>query len=123
MRLWLDEKNIRKFQATYMSPPSQNEFIGMLADVAKKRIISEINQSGPLGVIADTTPDVSHCDQLTVAVRYVSKEGEPKERLIQTRQVSDKTGAGMAKEIVDTLSESNVEIDNLRFQTYDNTRF
>ena len=119
LKRWLNEKCFRKYQTTYTSPSSQNEFLELLAGSAKKKIVHEVNQSGTYGVVADTTPDVAHLDQLTVAVRYVDSEGDPKERLIQTREVHVKTGAGLAKEIISTLSESNVELDNLRFQTSD----
>ena len=45
MKHWLDEKCSRKYQMTYTSPSSQNEFLEMLADSAKKKIVHEVNQS------------------------------------------------------------------------------
>ena len=69
--------------------------------------------------IADTTPDVSNDDQLTVAIRYVNKEGMPCERLLETKKVVDKSGAGLAKVILEAIQERKINTDTIRFQTYD----
>lgn len=38
-----------------------------------------------IGIIADTTPDITPVDQLTVGVRFVHESGKPKERLLRTK--------------------------------------
>ena len=77
LRGWIESREARKYKTTYMSLDSQNEFIKILADECKTLIDEEINSALFTGVIADTTPDVSNDDQLTVAIRYVNKEGTP----------------------------------------------
>ena len=43
----------------------------------------------------DTRPDVSHSDELSVAVRYVDVDScMPKERLVRITETINKTGAG-----------------------------
>ena len=50
--------------------------------------------------MADTTPNVSHSDELSVAVRFVDSETlELEERLVRVSETNDKTGDGQAKDI------------------------
>ena len=55
------------------------------------RVTGEVNESAMWSVIADTTPDVSHTDQLAVVVRYVSSDSNfPTERLVDIKNINDK---------------------------------
>ena len=119
LRGWIESREARKYKTTYMSLDSQNEFIKILADECKTLLDEEINSALFIGVIADTTPDVSNDDQLTVAIRYVNKEGTPCERLLETKKVVDKSGAGLAKVILEAIQERKINTDTIRFQTYD----
>jgi hypothetical protein len=84
LKHWLESKDMKQFQTTYMSGKSQNEFIQLLADSAvREDIVNEVSIAGMFGVMADTTPDVSNKDQLAVAVRYLDTNGHPVERLVQ----------------------------------------
>ena len=82
-------------------------------------MVEEINSAEIIGVIADTTPDISHMDQLTVAARFIDSNNKPKERLIDTAEIKDKTGEGMANGIVKSLTAHNENKNIVRFQTYD----
>ena len=70
LKHWLESKDMKQFQTTYMSGKSQNEFTQLLADAVREDIVQEVSTAGMFGVMADTTPDVSNKDQLAVAVRY-----------------------------------------------------
>ena len=69
---WLTSSHSRPYQVTYMSAMSQNEFIGLLGDEVCKILISEVISSGAYAVMADTTPDISHADQISLVIRYVN---------------------------------------------------
>ena len=101
-----------------MSGKSQNEFIQLLADAVREDIVHEVCSAGMFGVMADTTPDVSNKDQLAVAVHYLAND-QPVERLVQVKEAMDKTGEGMANEILSSLAECKMDNAMLRFQTYD----
>ena len=58
-------------------------------------------------------------DQLAFAVCYVSKEGEPCERLLETKKITDKTAEGLAKAILQAAQVRNIDTDKIRYQTYD----
>lgn len=68
MKNWLENSKYRPYHATYLSPESQNEFIGLLGEDVRKKIIHEVQTAGFYSIMADTTPDVSHKDRLAVGV-------------------------------------------------------
>ena len=122
MKSWLENRSSRKYQTTYMSLQNQNEFIMLLGEEIRGIISDKVNQSGFCSVMADTTPDVSHSDELSVAVRSVDSEtSEPEERLVRVSETNDKTGDGQAKDIVKSLQISNIPLSTIQFQTYDST--
>jgi hypothetical protein len=69
--------------------------------------------------MADTTPDVSHQDQLSVCLRYVDSSGEVSERLIAVCEALDKTGLGIAEKIKEVLEKNSLSCKNIAFQSYD----
>ena len=119
MKSWLENRSSRKYQITYMSPQSQNEFIKLLGEEIRAIVSDKVNQV--CSVMADTTP-VSHSDELSVAVRFVDSETlEPEERLVRVSETNNKTGEGQAKDIVKSLQISNIPLSTIQFQTYDST--
>ena len=102
---WIESCAGRKYKTTYLSSDSQNEFIKLLTDKCKFLIDKEIDAAPFTAVMADTTPDVSNDNQLTVAVRYVSAYGKPCECLLETKIVHDKSGAGLAKAILESAQK------------------
>lgn len=68
---WLDNKNQKSYHVTYLSPDSQNELIDLLGAVIRNSIIKEINESSFYTVMADTTPDLSRRDQMSIIIRFV----------------------------------------------------
>ena len=93
----------------------------MLGESVQEKIINEVNDAKMIGLIEDTTPDITHMDQLTVGVRFVDAKDKPKERLLAITEICDKTGKGFAEAVLKSLSENNVNTEYVRFQTYDST--
>ena len=72
----------------------------LLGEEVRSRISTCVNRAGFCSVMADTTPDVSHSDELSVAVRYVDVDScMPKERLVRITETINKAGAGQAEDI------------------------
>ena len=70
----------------------------------------------------DSTPDISHTDQLTLIIRYVSPvNGLPSERFITFLELKDHSGVGMA-DIVHKYLTTKLQLDfnKCRGQSYDN---
>jgi len=72
IKRWFNDKSIHSHQVTYLSMKSQNEFIDLLAAETLKNIVEEVSTSDIFSVLADTTPDVTLEDQLSVCLRYVN---------------------------------------------------
>ena len=119
---WLSDENMKLYAVKYLSPSSQNEFIDILAEDVKSRIVKDVVSAEIYSVMADTSPDISNMDRMVVAVRYVDDNNVPNERVLEMKETADKTGIGQAKEILNSLK---VRIPNgqnaLVYQSYDYT--
>ena len=65
-------------------------------------------------VLTDATPDVTHIDRISCAVRLAARE-----RLIEVKEIEDKTGVGHAKAILQTVEKKGLDSDLIAFQSYD----
>ena len=115
---WLTSSHSRPDQVTYMSAMSQNEFIGLLGDEVRKILISEVISSGAYAVMADTTPDISHADQISLVIRYVNDNLEIKERLMKISQIKGKTGDEFGQKVISMLKDLQIPLSQVLFQCY-----
>ena len=105
----------------YLSSRSQNEFLLLLAEDVTNKVKREIIESEISTVIADTTPDVSHVDQLSVVARYMDPHGNLQERLVDMTDIDKKTGDGQAKQILKSWNKRELNSSSIVFQSYDYT--
>ncbi|XP_065658807.1 uncharacterized protein LOC136083340 [Hydra vulgaris] len=91
------------------------QIVVILFDIA--RTLSQ--QGFAFRVSADTTPDISHQDRLSVCVRYVNSQGKSVERLLEIEKGNDKTGLGLASQIVNILESNLLNPELIPFQSYD----
>ena len=96
---------------TYFSSRTQEEFTSLLGKEVQTQIVDEINESQQVGIIADTTPDMSHFDQMSLAARYMDKKGCIRERLIIS-PVHEKTGKRIAEAILKIYTDSGIDYLN-----------
>ena len=120
LKYWLNEKRMQPYHVTYMSRCSQNEFIKLIGDAVRHRIVRELEEAPAFSVMADTTPDVSNKDQMSIVVRYVADNASV-ERLLSLTVLEDKSGDGHATEILRCLNEHGIDVEKLHFQSYDFT--
>ena len=64
--------------------------ISLIATELKSKIIDKINSSNFFSVMADTTPDMSHKEIMSIVVRTASENGEIWERLLKSVECTDK---------------------------------
>ncbi|KAF2889409.1 hypothetical protein ILUMI_16764 [Ignelater luminosus] len=91
------------------------------ATSAAYTMVDEIKEAKIYTVMADTTPDVSHQDQLSLCIRYVDNTGKPKERLLEIRPITNKSGLAVAQKINQILLENELDNKLVVFQSYDYT--
>ncbi|CAB4011746.1 zinc finger MYM-type 1-like [Paramuricea clavata] len=89
-----------------------------------EKITNDIKDAGVFSIMADTTPDVSHKDQMSVICRYVDHDGAVHERLLDLKEVREKTGEGQATAIIQSVDQNGLDNKSIAFQSYDftNTR-
>ena len=108
--------------ATYVSPDIQNQVIDIFGEVFRRKIVAEPRQSKFFSVLSDETRDASRTDQLTICLRYVTCRNGKRvvvENFLNFCEVADRTGHGLAKLILDTLTAEGIDIKKMRGQGYD----
>ncbi|CAH2276093.1 Hypothetical predicted protein [Pelobates cultripes] len=65
-----------KRMTSYFSPKIQKELICLLGNHVKDKIVADIKKAKYFGILFDSTPDVSHTDQMCEVIRYVHIEGD-----------------------------------------------
>ena len=120
LEYWQIQTRLRPYHVTYMDKSTQKELIKLLGDAVRHCIIHELDEAPAFSVMADTTPDSSIKDHLSIIVRYVIDD-KPVERLLCLRMLEDKSGEGQATQILKALNEYGVDLQKLYFQS-GNTR-
>lgn len=92
----------------------------MIASKVLNVILTEIRIAKYYSISVDSTPDISHVDQLVFCMRYVKANG-PIERFIQFIPINQHKSNYLTDTVVDFLDEHNIDIRNCRGQSYDNT--
>ena len=83
------------------------------------RIFAEVKSTKYFSVSVDSTPDVSHVDQLTCILRYVLPSG-PVERFITFLEMQGHSGHELAENLLSFLAANDIGITDCRDQSYDN---
>ena len=71
VRLKQTSRHLRRQHVTYLSPQTQNEFIGLLAAEVKRKLIAEIKSAKHYGIIFDRTPDIFYTAKMSEIIRFV----------------------------------------------------
>lgn len=83
-------------------------------------MLIKIKKCKYFSLIIDSTPDITHIDQLSFIVRYVF-EGIPVERFIKFIPSCGHKANDMKKAILNTLESLDISINDCRGKTYDTT--
>ena len=99
-----------------------DELIELMSIKVRQSILNDLKQDGYFSLSVDSTPDLSHIDQLTVIIRYVSiDDGFPIERFLTFLEQENHSGEHMANMVFKYLtSECDIDFAKCRGQSYDN---
>ena len=104
---------------SYLSHFIMEEVISHLASEAKANILSSILNARYYSIIADSTPDIPHIDQLTLVVRYI-ENSKPVERYVGIVSIKSHKSESLAESILSLISALGLDINMRRGQSYDN---
>ena len=113
-------KNCGKGKVNYLSNTTFDEFIGLMASHVRDTIINDIKEAKYFSLIVDSTPDVSHVDQLSFIIRYVDKTHKIQESFLDFVQIEKHDASYLENTILSKFAEMSLDIKNCRGQTYDN---
>lgn len=105
---------------SYLSANICDEFVNILGTNIRSCIISELKEAKYYSIIVDSTPDISHMDQLTIVVRYVNRNGTVVERFLKFIENIGHKSAEMEDCILKLLSDLDINLEDCRGQSYDN---
>ncbi|CAH2276695.1 Hypothetical predicted protein, partial [Pelobates cultripes] len=108
---------------SYLFPQSQNEFISLLGDHIRTVIFQNIIKAKYFAIMFDSTPDISHTDQMSQVIRYVHIEDSGvhvTESFIDFIQLYGKSADVITKQICDKLQADGLKLEHCYVQGYDN---
>ena len=112
-----------KASVSYLSPETQNQFINVLANQVKEILVKDIKTARYFGIMFDSTPDISHTDQMSEVIRYVKIHNgkvEVKEVFLGFFPLSGKKADDLSSDILTNLKRDGLDIMMCRAQGYDN---
>ena len=109
----------RGAKLTFLSNRTQNNVIDVIGEEITSEIVKRIRECKAWALIADTTPDVSHHEQLSICVRIVNRVGYCSEHLLCCKRAPGATAHQLYDTIVDALKSRGVTFDKIVAETYD----
>jgi hypothetical protein len=105
----------------YLSPEIQNEFINLMGNKVRESIVGKVKQVCYFSLMLDSTPDVSHQEQVSLIVRYLDVENfEIKESFLGYFEIVKPDAQHYEELVLKTLKDIGLDFDLCRGQTYDN---
>ncbi|XP_026821587.1 zinc finger MYM-type protein 1-like [Rhopalosiphum maidis] len=113
--------NLGKCHTSYLSFHTYEQFILLMADNVVNNIIREVNEARYFSISIDSTPDISHTDQLSFIIHCVNVHGEPVERFLCFINNIGHKSQEMMEAVIHIFKKYNLNTNYLRGQSYDNT--
>lgn len=107
-------------RASYLSDTICDEFITLIGSKVLKVILDELREAKYFSISVDSTPDVTHNDQLVFCIRYV-KNGAPIERFLQFIHINQHKSEYLTNTVIEFMSNQSINFSDCRGQSYDNT--
>ncbi|KAB0805389.1 hypothetical protein PPYR_02359 [Photinus pyralis] len=112
--------NVGKGNVNYLSHSVYDEFISVMAKKVIHSITSQVKKAMYFSIIVDSTPDISHMDQLTFILRFVDEKGDIQERFFGFLKIDGHDAAHLENVVLTYLQDLTLNIDYCRGQAYDN---
>jgi hypothetical protein len=107
-------------RTSYMSSTIITEFVELMAKKVSNTIITDVKNAKYFSIILDSTPDLSHTDQLCFVIRYVSPDCEPVERFLTFLNIHSHNALHIEETVVQFMEDNSLSFEYCRGQGYDN---
>lgn len=111
---WLDRR-----ASKHTSPENQNEILEIMAHRVLRNILEDIHKSPFLAVMVDETTDKSNKEQLTLVIRWVSKDFVVSEEFLGLYSLSTADAKSIVNVMKDSFLRFQIPWTKLRGQCYD----
>ncbi|XP_065658606.1 uncharacterized protein LOC136083125 [Hydra vulgaris] len=111
--------NKGKANVNYLSKTICEELIDIMSQKVLTHIITEIKKEKYWEIIVDSSPDISHVDQLSEIFRYYLN-GHMYEQFFCFLQIKSHDGKSLIDDVLDLLERYDIIITNFLGQAYDN---
>ena len=109
-----------RYCCPYLSSTICVEFIDMMGEKNRQVIAEDLRDAKYFSVIGDSTPDLSHVDQLTFIFRFVSEQGNIVERFLAFEPIQSHTGQSLTDCVTAMVENLGLDFSNCRGQSFDN---
>lgn len=107
-------------KTNYLSHQIYDEILTLMAKDLKQTLSDEAKEARYFAITVDSTPDLSHVDQLTFVIRYVTPDGQPVERFFGFIPIKSHKAEYLKETVLKVLNDLGLDIALCRGQCYDN---
>ena len=118
LRIHLEAPQMRR--VTFMSPQTQNELLEVVAKrIILQGIVQDVKQARFCSIMAD---EVASHNSITmhwqICVRFIDPVNDIREEFLQFRKLTRITGKHIAEEIVKSIEDLGIPVEDMRGQGY-----
>ena len=111
----------RSSKLTFLS--KKNAVINIIGDEIASEIVKRIRDCRAWALIADTTPDISKHEQLSICISVVTRTGQCSEHLLFCKRASGTTALEIYNCVAAALTGEEISFEKLAAQTYDGASY
>lgn len=101
---------------TYLSSTVCEELITVMGESVSSKIVEQVKLSKYYSLIIDSSPDITHTDQLSFILRYMNEKCSAEERFLCFIANPGHTGENLAYAVFKMLEKIGLDINNCRGQ-------
>ena len=124
LRLQAVDDNLKRLLETclqnshYLSWKIQNEITSVSGKLMRNVCVEDANAAGFFSVLCNGTTDLSVKEQMSLVLRFVNNKAIH-DVFVGFEELSETTGEGIAKKLLESLSSYGLDLEKLRGQGYD----
>ena len=105
--------------ARYTSKTIQGELLSIMGQTIVESVVGEVKEAGIFSILADEVTDCSNKEQLCICIRFVDSKKDVREEFVDFVHCQRITGEVLVENILQTLENNGLDIQNVRGQGYD----